>query len=52
MQSFSSTSTLKVKNKFDALFEGVLETKSIWTTQFNAVLLLKKMTFISLIVFM
>ncbi|CAK74085.1 unnamed protein product (macronuclear) [Paramecium tetraurelia] len=52
MQSFSSTSTLKVKNKFDALFEGVQESKSVWVTQFNAVLLIKKMVFISLIVFM
>ncbi|CAD8085417.1 unnamed protein product [Paramecium sonneborni] len=52
MQSFQSTSTLKPKKQFDALFEGVLESKSIWVTQYNAVLLVKKLIFISLIVFM
>ncbi|CAD8082958.1 unnamed protein product [Paramecium sonneborni] len=52
MQSFSTTTTLKPKKQFEALFEGILESKSIWVTQYNGVLLIKKLVFISLIVFM
>ncbi|CAD8116378.1 unnamed protein product [Paramecium sonneborni] len=52
LQKFSTSNTFKVKQKYAALFEGVKNPKNTWIAQYNAILLIKKFVFISLIVFL
>ncbi|CAD8070395.1 unnamed protein product [Paramecium primaurelia] len=52
MQKFSNKNTLRAKKQYESLFEGIQEGKNVWVSQYNTILLIKKLTFISIIVFM
>ncbi|CAD8085139.1 unnamed protein product [Paramecium primaurelia] len=52
LQKFSNSNTLKIKQQYEALFEGTQNTQYVWIVQYNSILLLKKFIFICIIVFM
>ncbi|CAD8190851.1 unnamed protein product [Paramecium octaurelia] len=50
--SFSKQNSIRNKQKYQAMFDGINESYNIWTFQYNSIQLIKKLIFISLIVFL
>ncbi|CAD8171155.1 unnamed protein product [Paramecium pentaurelia] len=50
--AFSKCNSLKNRQKYQALFEGISENHNFWKMQYNTIQMIKKQIFISLIVFL
>ncbi|CAD8162332.1 unnamed protein product [Paramecium pentaurelia] len=50
--SFSKQNSFRNRSKYQAMFDGINENYNIWTFQYNSIQLIKKLIFISLIVFL
>ncbi|CAD8087586.1 unnamed protein product [Paramecium primaurelia] len=50
--TFSKQNTLRNRSKYQAIFDGIKDNNKMWTFQYNSLLLIKKLIFISSIVFL
>ncbi|CAD8125624.1 unnamed protein product [Paramecium sonneborni] len=49
---FSQNTSFKNKSKYKAVFDGINQNKNIWTFQYNSIQMIKKLIFISFVVFL
>ncbi|CAD8104073.1 unnamed protein product [Paramecium primaurelia] len=50
--SFSKQNSIRNRSKYEAMFDGINDNYNIWTFQYNSIQLIKKLIFISCIVFL
>ncbi|CAD8125726.1 unnamed protein product [Paramecium sonneborni] len=49
---FSKNTSIKNKSQYEAVFDGINKNQNIWTFQYNSIQMIKKLIFISLVVFL